>query len=60
MAKRRGLTINACEFLDIDKTHLSIGREVKAALIYGNRLGGLARISNDAGAAMKFELNNEV
>jgi hypothetical protein len=56
-AKRGGLTVTACDFMDAGKAQITIEPEVQAAMIYGNRLRGRERIANHAAARAQIALN---
>jgi hypothetical protein len=47
-AKRGGLTVTACDFIDLGKAQVTVEKEVDAAMIYGNRLRGREMIVNHA------------
>jgi hypothetical protein len=47
-AKRGGLTVTACDFIDLGKAQVTVEAEVEAAMIYGNRLRGQMLIVNHA------------
>lgn len=56
-ARRGGLTVTACEFLDRGKVQVALEPEVDAGLIYGNRFRGAERVVNRAGAQVQLGLN---
>ena len=56
-AKRGGLTVTACDFMDKGKAQLAIEPEVEAALVFGNRFRCTARISNRAGELAQIGMN---
>jgi hypothetical protein len=56
-AKRGGITVNGCDFIDLGKAQLTIEPEVDAALIYGNRLRGKELIANRAGTKSQIGMN---
>jgi hypothetical protein len=56
-ARRGGLTVNSCDFMDSGKAQITIEPEVDAAMIYGNRLRGQERIVNHAAARAQIALN---
>lgn len=56
-AKRGGLTVTACDFMDLGKAQVTIEKEVDAALVYGNRLRGKELITNNAGPRAQISLN---
>jgi hypothetical protein len=56
-ARRGGLTVTACDFMDAGKSQITVESEVDAAMIYGNRLRGQERIVNQAGAHAQIALN---
>jgi hypothetical protein len=47
-AKRGGLTVTACDFIDLGKAQITLEKDVDAAMIYGNRLRGREMIANHA------------
>lgn len=55
--KRGGLTVNGCDFMDIEKKQLLLEPEVEAALIYGNRFRGRQWIENRSQGAVQIALN---
>src|ERR1035441_10218118 len=57
LARRGGLTVTACDFMDAGKAQITVEPEVDAALIYGNRLRGRERIINHAAARAQIALN---
>jgi len=56
-AKRGGLTVTACDFMDAGKAQITLEPEVDAGMIYGNRLRGQERIVNRAAARAQIALN---
>jgi hypothetical protein len=52
-----GLTVTACDFMDRGKVQVALEPEVEAALIFGNRLRGKERISNQAGDRAQIGMN---
>jgi len=56
-AKRGGLTVTACDFMDKGKAQLAIEPDVDAALVFGNRFRGSARVANRAGEQAQLGLN---
>lgn len=40
VAERGGLTVGGCDFTDVSKTHLQLGKDIDGALIIGNRFRG--------------------
>lgn len=56
-ARRGGLTVTGCDFMDLGKAQITIEPEVDAALIYGNRLRGKELITNRAGPCAQLALN---
>ncbi|MEK7675142.1 MAG: glycosyl hydrolase family 28-related protein [Verrucomicrobiota bacterium] len=56
-ARRGGLTVTACDFMDKGKVQVAIEPEVEAALVFGNRLRGQERIVNRAAARAQIGLN---
>ena len=56
-ARRGGLTVTACDFMDKGKAQITLEREVEAALVFGNRLRGGSRIINHAGDQAQVGMN---
>ncbi len=56
-AKRGGLTVTACDFMDAGKAQITIEPEVDAALVFGNRFHGSARLTNRAGEQVQVGMN---
>ena len=56
-ARRGGLTVNGCDFMDLGKAQLTIEPEVDAALVYGNRLREKELIVNRAGSRAQVAMN---
>jgi hypothetical protein len=56
-ARRGGVTVTACDFMDRGKAQMVLEAEVEAALIYGNRFRGKERIVNQAGERTQIGLN---
>jgi hypothetical protein len=56
-AKRGGLTVTACDFMDQGKPQLAIEPDVDATLIFGNRFRGSARLTNRAGDQAQVGMN---
>ena len=56
-AKRVGLTITACDFMDKGKAQLTSEPDVDAALVFGNRFRGSARLTNRAGDQAQVGMN---
>ncbi|SPE54731.1 conserved hypothetical protein [Verrucomicrobia bacterium] len=56
-ARSGGLTVSACDFMDLGKAQITLEPEVVSALIYGNRLRGKERITNRAGGRAQIALN---
>lgn len=56
-ARRGGLTVNGCDFMDEGKAQIAIGERVDAALVFGNRLRGKENIANKAGERAQMSLN---
>ncbi|HEY2081453.1 MAG TPA: hypothetical protein VGI88_01620, partial [Verrucomicrobiae bacterium] len=56
-AKAGGLTVTACDFMDLGKTQITLEKEVDAALVYGNRLRGSELIVNYAGGLAQISMN---
>lgn len=57
LARRGGLTVTACDFMDATKAQITVEADVEAAMIYGNRLRGQNRIVNHAGPHAQIALN---
>jgi hypothetical protein len=56
-AKRGGLTVSGCDFMDEGKKQIHLGRDVDAAMIFGNRLRGGAKITNASKGDVQIGLN---
>lgn len=56
-ARRGGLTVTACDFMDVGKAQITVEPEMEAALIYGNRLRGKERITNHAASRAQIGMN---
>jgi len=56
-ARRGGLTVTACDFMDAGKPQITIEPEVDSAMIFGNRLRGEQKIDNQAAARAQIALN---
>lgn len=56
-ARRGGLTVSACDFMDRGKVQVAIESEVEAALVFGNRFRGKERILNQAGERAQIGMN---
>jgi hypothetical protein len=56
-ARRGGLTVTACDFMDAGKAQITVEADVDAAMIYGNRLRGGNRITNNAADKAQIGLN---
>jgi hypothetical protein len=56
-AKRGGLTVTACDFMDKNKSQLVLEPTVDAALVFGNRFRGSARLTNRAGEQAQIGMN---
>ncbi len=57
LARAGGLTVTACDFMDLGKVQLTLEADLDSALVYGNRLRGKELITNNAGNRAKIELN---
>jgi hypothetical protein len=57
LARSGGLTVTACDFMDLGKAQITLEPEVEAALIYGNRLRGKELITNRAGSSAQIGMN---
>ena len=55
--RRGGLTVSGCDFMDAGKVQVAIDAAADAALIFGNRLRGSARLVNHAGEKAQLGLN---
>jgi hypothetical protein len=58
-ARRGGLTVTACDFMEAGRTQIRLGPDVESALIFGNRFRGGKKIENAAGEKARIELNAE-
>lgn len=56
-ARRGGLTVTACDFMDVGKSQMAIEAEVDAAMVFGNRLRGKELITNQAQGRAQIALN---
>lgn len=57
-ARRGGLTVTACDFMDAGKTQIALEAEVNAAMIFGNRLrGGESIVNGTAAGRSQIALN---
>ena len=56
-ARRGGLTVTACDFMDKGKAQFVLEPEVDAALVFGNRFRGSARFTNRAGEQAQVGMN---
>ncbi len=56
-AKRGGLTVTACDFAERSRAQIAIEPDVEAALIFGNRFRGEARVANRAGTRAQISMN---
>jgi hypothetical protein len=56
-AKRGGLTVTACDFMDQSKAQITIEPEVDAAVILGNRFRGSERVTNRAREQSQIGMN---
>lgn len=56
-AKRGGLTVTACDFMDAGKVQVAVEPDVQAALVFGNRFRGQQRILNQAGDRAQIGMN---
>lgn len=57
LVRRGGLTVTACDFMDKGRAQIAIEPAVEAALVFGNRLRGGARIANQAGERAQIGMN---
>jgi hypothetical protein len=57
VARRGGLTVTACDFMDSGKAQVTLGPTIDCAMIFGNRLRGKDRIENGAGGRAQIGLN---
>jgi len=56
-AKRGGLTVTGCDFMDEGKKQIRLGRDLEAAAIFGNQLRGGAKITNASKGDVQIGLN---
>lgn len=56
-ARRGGVTVTACDFMDLGKSQITIESDVDAAMIFGNRLRGKDLIKNLAKDHAQIALN---
>jgi len=56
-ARRGGLTVSGCDFMDRGKVQVALESEVEAALVFGNRFRGKERILNQAGERAQLGMN---
>jgi hypothetical protein len=56
-ARRGGLTVTACDFMDAGKAQVVVEADIDAAMVYGNRLRGANRIVNNAGERAQIAMN---
>ncbi len=56
-ARRGGLTVSGCDFMDATKAQIVIEPKVAAAMIFGNRLRGQQSIINKAGEKAAIAMN---
>ncbi len=57
LARAGGLTVSACDFMDLGKAQITLEPAVEAAMIYGNRLREKQLITNNAGDRAQIGLN---
>jgi hypothetical protein len=57
LAKRGGLTVTGCDFMDRGKVQVALQPDVDAALVFGNRFRGKERILNQAGDRAQIATN---
>jgi hypothetical protein len=59
LARKGGVTINGCEFLDRDatKTHVALQKDVESAIISANRFRSPVRIVNDSQGSVEIAGN---
>jgi hypothetical protein len=56
-ARSGGLTVTACDFMDLGKAQVTLEPEVDAALIYGNRFRGKELITNRMESRAQIAMN---
>ena len=56
-ARRGGVTVSACDFMEAGKTQMVIEPEVEAALVFGNRLRGEEKIINRSAVSASIGMN---
>lgn len=56
-ARRGGLTVTACDFMDAGKTQIALESGVDAAIIYGNRFRGKEAVINHAADKTQMAMN---
>ena len=56
-ARRGGLTVSGCDFMDLGKAQITLEPEVEAALVFGNRLREKQLITNRAGSCVQIGMN---
>jgi hypothetical protein len=56
-ARRGGLTVTACDFMDAGKTQVAIEADVDAAVVYGNRFRGKELVINHAPGKSQIAMN---
>jgi len=54
-----GITITGCDFMQAGKNQISLGSNVKSAIIVANRLRGGNRITNQSKGSVQIGLNSE-
>ena len=52
-----GLTVTACDFMDVDKAQVTLEPQVEAALIYGNRFRGKGLIADHTNGRAQIGMN---
>lgn len=57
LARAGGVTVTACDFMDLGKAQIALESGVEAALIYGNRPRGKQLITNNAGERAQIGMN---
>lgn len=56
-ASNGGLSVQGCDFMDEGKAQIELGKDVKAAMIVGNRLRGGEKIKNSSAGDVQMGLN---
>jgi len=56
-ARTGGLTVTACDFMDVGKTQIALEADVDAALVYGNRFRGSELVANRTNGRAQIAMN---